>query len=279
MFESQKLPTVAQIEASRKLYMHEKMEYWRLQDKILTELKDEHPGLADQQLTFIKATLVNSFYNARYSDIEKVTSWIVAQEPKLPEVYRNTVSNDDVKRIDLVRSIALRGRTKGTNEIDGYVFASKFAHFFLDAEAFPIYDQYARLVVHIHIDDLNEDEKPNSSYGRSYKRFFQFYKKFFRLKHQLEQRDGISYSTKTLDHYLWSAGQYIAWKKGIRRKSYINERISFDDPDDIPLFEMLFPQAIIEDILDDLLLSELDWENKEQKETWKKGKDEKSNRT
>src|SRR5260370_33736754 len=154
--ESQKLPTAAQIDAAQKLYMHEKTEYWRLQDKILTELKDENSSLTDQQLTFIKATLVNSFYNARCSDIEEMTRWIVTQKPELPEIYRNIDSNDDIGRIDLVRSIALRGKTKGTSQIEGYVFASKFAHFFLYAEAFPIYYQYARLLVHFHIYDLNK---------------------------------------------------------------------------------------------------------------------------
>ncbi len=270
MPENKKLPCAKQITAAQDLY--EKTEYWRLEDTILTELREKYPSLTDQKLTLIKATLVNSFYNARCSDIEEMTSWIVTQKPELPEIYRNIDSNDDIGR-------ALRGKTKGTSQIEGYVFASKFAHFFLDAEAFPIYDQYARLLVHFHIDDLNEEEQPNSKYGKPYERFFQFYKKFFRLKQQLEQRDSETYSTKKLDCYLWPAGQYVAWKKDIIKPFYINSRVPFDDPDNQPLFETLFPQAMIEDVLDDLLLSELDWENEKKKEAWKKRRDEKSNGT
>lgn len=91
MPESKKLPTAAQSDAAQKLY--EKMEYWRLEDKTLTELRERDPSLTDQKLTLIKATLVNSFYNARNSDIDKVTSWIVGHKPELPEVYRKIDSN------------------------------------------------------------------------------------------------------------------------------------------------------------------------------------------
>jgi len=149
MSESQKLPTVDQIDAAKKLYLHEKMEYWRLEDTILTELreKDPNPSLTDPQRTLIKTTLVNSFYNARCPDVEKVTSWIVAQKPNLLAKYRNIGSNDDIERINLVCNIAAHGRNT-----DSIVFASKFAHFFIDPDVFPIYDQYARMLVHFHID-------------------------------------------------------------------------------------------------------------------------------
>lgn len=277
MPENKNLPTERQIIAAQEL--HKKMEYWNQADEILAELKEKDPGLTDRKLTFLKATLVNSFYNAGYREIEEVTRWIVAQKPALPEEYRNIGSNDDARRIDLVRSIALRGRTEKTRQFDprlaeGYVFASKFAHFFLDADAFPIYDQYARLLVHFHIDDLNEEEQPSSKYGKPYERFFQFYKKFFRLKQQLEQRDSISYSTKDLDCYLWPAGQYITWKKCCfpKRPFYINERVPFDGSDNKSLFERLFPQAMLEDITDELLLSELNWTNTKQQEEWKERK-------
>lgn len=244
MPESQKLPTAAQIDAAQRLY--EKTEYWRLEDTILTELREKDPGLTDQQLTLIKATLVNSFYNAGCSQgIENLTSWIVAQKPELPEQCRNIGSNDD-KRIKLVQDIAFYGRP--VDNTDGcIVFASKFAHFFLDANIFPIYDQYARMLVHFHIDTLKEGEQPGSKYGI-------FYKKFFQLKQQLEQR----YSVKKLDCYLWLAGQYVAWKKGIRKPFYIASRVPFDDPGNQPLFETLFPPAMIEDVPDDLLLRELE---------------------
>lgn len=270
MPESQKLPTAAQIDAAQRLYKHEKMEYWRLQDKILTELKDENSSLTDQRLTLVKATLVNSFYNAGCRDIEEVTSWIVAQKPDLLEEYRRIDSNDNIGHIDFVKRIASYGR----KETEGcLVFASKFAHFFIDTGVFPIYDQYARMLTNFHINTSKGAKQPHSKYGV-------FYKKFFRLKQLLEQRDSVSYSTKTLDCYLWSAGQYVAWEKGIRKKFfYINKRIPFDAPDNKPLFEMLFPQAMIEDVLDDLLLSELDWGTRKRKEAWKKGRDEKNNGT
>jgi len=272
MPENKKLPTAPQIDAAQKLY--EKMEYWRLEDTILTELSEKYPSLTDQKLTLIKATLVNSFYNARCSDIEEMTSWIVTQKPELPEIYRNIDSNDDIKRIDLVRCIALRGRTEKTSQIQGYVFASKFAHFFLDTDAFPIYDQYARLLVHFHTEDLNEEEQLNSKYGEAYRQFFRFYKKFFQLKQLLEQRDSASYSTKTLDCYLWSAGQYVARKKLIPKQFYLASRISFDDP----VFKELFPQAMIEVVTNELLCRELELTDK-QKEEWKKRRGEKSNGT
>ena len=59
MSESQKLPAATQIEAAQRLYMHEKTEYWRLEDTILTELKEENSSLTERSLTLSKATLVN----------------------------------------------------------------------------------------------------------------------------------------------------------------------------------------------------------------------------
>jgi hypothetical protein len=259
MPENKKLPTAIQINAAQKLY--KKMEYWQLEDRILAELKEKNPNLTDQRLTLIKATLVNSFYNAGCSEIDNVTSWVVAHKPDLLEEYRNIGSNDD-KRIELIQQIALCGRTDKASQIEGcIVFASKFAHFFIDANAFPIYDQYASMLVHFYIDKLNEEEQPYSKYGI-------FYKKFFHLKRQLEKRDSISYSTKIIDCYLWLAGQYVALKKGIKKKFYIASRIRFDDPYNQRLFEMLFPKAMMEHFPDELLMSELTL-SKKQIEAWK----------
>src|SRR5216110_2084664 len=246
MPENKKLPTEIQIHTAHELY--EKMEYWKLADKILAKLKENNPSLTDQKLTLVKATLVNSFYSAGCSDIENITSWVVNCKPNHPEVYRNIDSNDDVGPINLVQHIALRGRTGTANQIQGYVFASKFAHFFIDTDAFPIYDQYARMLVHFHTDDLNKEEQPNRQYGE----YGIFHQKFFQLKKHLEQRDSAFYSTKTIDCYLWLAGQYVAWKKGIRKKFYLASHLQLDDPDNQHLLEMLFPQVMVEDVTDKL---------------------------
>src|SRR5207244_7691793 len=123
--------------------------------------------------TLIKATLVNSFYGARAGsrDIDNITSWLVAKEPDILREYHDLIDNEEV-RIQFVQQIATYGRDK---DIEGcIVFASKFAHFFIDPETFPIYDQYACMMVNFHLGKSDKGLSTREKYTDFHKNFFQF---------------------------------------------------------------------------------------------------------
>jgi hypothetical protein len=79
-------------------------------------------------------------------------------------------------------------------------FASKFAHFFIDMERFPIYDSYAVKMVAYHLGRHGQDRKTEYPY-----------KAFIEDLHRLRNNARLSCTARELDHYLWLAGLYQVW--------------------------------------------------------------------
>jgi hypothetical protein len=81
-------------------------------------------------------------------------------------------------------------------------FASKFAHFFIGAERFPILDGYAERMVRLHLG------RRNVHHDTVYR-----YVAFVRNFEALQRLAGWSGTTRALDQYLWLAGRYGAWRR------------------------------------------------------------------
>jgi hypothetical protein len=84
-------------------------------------------------------------------------------------------------------------------------FASKFAHFFICPDHFPILDSYAETMVLKHL-GKGVSYKPGKRYG-------QFFERITLLRQQNGLNDVSEVSNRVLDGYLWIAGQYAAWRK------------------------------------------------------------------
>ena len=94
-----------------------------------------------------------------------------------------------------------------------YNFASKFAHFFINSERFPIYDSYAVRMIAYHlgrkgyvIDTLHP------------------YVAYVINQDRIRERSGLHWGGSELDRYLWLSGQYLAWMKN--SKAPINTEIA-----------------------------------------------------
>lgn len=83
-------------------------------------------------------------------------------------------------------------------------FASKFAHFFIDAARFPILDRYAERMVALHLDRAH-----HTTGGTRYARFLADLD-------WLRTAAGLDGSPRDLDRYLWLAGQYTAGRRNPR---------------------------------------------------------------
>jgi hypothetical protein len=96
-------------------------------------------------------------------------------------------------------------------------FASKFAHFFISSERFPIYDSYAErmLLFHLGPSAVRNQARPYEVFNWNLER----------LKRKYDLRG----SYRELDRYLWVAGQYRAYAKG---KRMLNTELLhlFDNP-------------------------------------------------
>lgn len=77
-------------------------------------------------------------------------------------------------------------------------FASKFAHFFVNAESFPIFDSYAAAMVDFHL--RGSSCTKTESLG--------CYVDFSRGTARLRNEAGLTCTTRESDHYLWLAGLY-----------------------------------------------------------------------
>ncbi|MGH2799905.1 MAG: hypothetical protein ACRDM0_20070, partial [Thermoleophilaceae bacterium] len=96
-------------------------------------------------------------------------------------------------------------------------FASKFAHFFVSSERFPIYDSYADRMLLFHLGPSAE-----RNHARPYEAFV-------RNIDTLRNECAIDCTYRELDRYLWVAGQYRAWTE---RKRGLNTELSrvFENP-------------------------------------------------
>jgi len=100
-----------------------------------------------------------------------------------------------------------------------FSFASKIAHFFVDAERFPILDSYCEQMVKLHLG--RGGWKPESNR----------YEAFVVNLDRLRVLSGIRASYRELDRYLWLAGQYRAWRaKGDDARINTELRALFERP-------------------------------------------------
>ena len=90
-------------------------------------------------------------------------------------------------------------------------FASKYAHFFLDAERYPIYDQYVLKAISHHL-------KCKHIQLTSYVEFFSWYKK-------LEPLCEPYFGTRELDRYLWLSEAHRRWQTK-REKSGLGKEVT-----------------------------------------------------
>jgi len=99
-------------------------------------------------------------------------------------------------------------------------FASKFAHFFIDQERFPAYDQYAVAMVNFHLGrkGLVRDERNP-------------YRAFVENVRRLRSLHGLCFSAEELDRYLWLSGLCREHRKrGAKAQINAEVRTLFENP-------------------------------------------------
>ena len=110
------------------------------------------------------------------------------------------------------------------------------AHFFIDSERFPILDGYAVSVIKLHLGRADY----NSEQGHPYVAYVANFQK-------LKQRAGWMGTSRELDHYLWIAGQYMAFLRNQNGQINTELRHLFEFPPpgvrlDIGLIAGIFPK-------------------------------------
>lgn len=179
-----------QIAAANRL--HGRLRQWAVTDRALLQLQERFPGFG-LEACLLKVVAVNALYATNVLALmrmaEHVTSIMAATDLAAggPE---------------LVEQIMALPRRDGLPPNRAFAsFASKFAHFFIDPERFPVYDRYAAKTLGFHLR------------GRHCCRTGGRYERFIADLGTLEKQAGLSCSYRDLDHYLWLTGQYRQWLK------------------------------------------------------------------
>ena len=175
--------TILQIEAANELHLQ--LPQWKDTDDALRALYDRFPGF-DVKATLLKVAAVNQLYGTNVYAVDRMARHIV-------DVLNAREGFDDIDF--LVEELATLPRRKHIS------FASKFVHFFIDKERFPIYDSFAEDMVKFHLGRqgwIKDKEHP-------YRAFFQ---NLVKLKEQVCSQGPCTY--EALDRYLWLTGLYKA---------------------------------------------------------------------
>ena len=111
-------------------------------------------------------------------------------------------------------------------------FASKFCHFFVDEERFPVYDRAARRALRIHFGSHVRGADASWSYREFCEAFF-----------ALAPATGPRVSFRGMDHYLWIVGEYWFWT---RRSQPVNQELreAFEAPANRSILRALLPKPL-----------------------------------
>jgi hypothetical protein len=187
--------TVAQVEAAASL--HQRLESWAISDRALKLLRQRCPGFG-AEATLLKVVGINQLYGTNVYAVGRMAAHItqtLAQHPPLPGADLDA----DIALVERIAALP-----KAANQQRAYThtsFASKFAHFFIAGDRFPIYDEYAARMVAYHLGKARHTEPTRP------------YRAFVRNIDLLRNRAGLTCGLVALDRYLWLAGLYRAWQR------------------------------------------------------------------
>jgi hypothetical protein len=165
----------------------------------------------DLHSVLVKTAAINQLYNTRLLDIPAMARQIAGMQIPPPA---NTNPVTFVEALAVLPDPPVTGR-----EVKYISFASKFAHFFVKPNLYPICDSYAEYMVKYH---LGQSARRNPHETR--------YAAFVRGIHALQAASGVDATLADLDHYLWLAGQYVKWRSN--PQAPINKEVAhlFADP-------------------------------------------------
>jgi hypothetical protein len=199
--------TTAQVDAANRL--HDTLQQWKDVDAALQMLGKHVPGFQLPSV-LLKVAAVNQLYSTNLYAVVRMARHVV------------TVMDSSDSQTDpaLVEELADLPRTGETQQKRLYVsLASKFAHFFVDPDTFPIYDDFAKTIVRRHLGQKlwsGDNSHP--------------YQAFVSDISTLLKYASLPCSVRELDRYLWIAGQYRAWSKKLKVNINTELRDTFEIP-------------------------------------------------
>jgi hypothetical protein len=195
-----------QVEAAQAIY-RTYADGWRRTDGALAALSASMPSF-NSDAVLVKVATVNSLYGTNVYAVDRAALHVTTVVDAVDR---------DLRRPELVEEMAAIPPRQGGAARMHRSFASKFAHFFVDHDAFPIYDSYAARMLRVHLGA----DAPAPDTGATYMAF----EAAFRT---LAQSAGLGSDTRRLDRYLWMVGQYRDYVKNSSAQISSELRSLFD---------------------------------------------------
>lgn len=206
--EKSRLP-LSKVQITAANWLHGRLSQWKKSDDALVMLKRKLPEF-DGPTTLLKVAAINTLYGTN-----------VFAVVKMAEHVTSVMANENLKMVgpefvDRLAAFRINGKTKMFRS-----FASKFAHFFIDAERFPIWDKYSVRMVKRHLGPAPKSKDKG------------VYESFAERFNELKDSAGHTGCGRELDRYLWLAGIRLAMRKG---RTDVNVEVR-------EMFESLKPQV------------------------------------
>lgn len=190
--------TAEQVAAATRL--HARLTSWRATDAALDLLAQSVPGF-DLSACLIKAAAINQLYGTNVYALTRVGAHVAGV----------MATPDGDQLVERLAAVSSEGRVRRHLS-----FASKFAHFFVDKDRFPIFDSYAVRGLRHHLDGtrLPYDDPPA-------------YADYVEALCALTALSGLECSGRELDRYLWLSGLYRAWRRDAEAQINVEARDLF----------------------------------------------------
>ncbi len=176
----------AQIEAAQDLY--DRLPGWKRAEQTLRNLAERFPREVDNPSTVaMKAASLNVLYG----------TWIMAPGKAAARIW-SYLEHGSVDLVpELIDEVAQVRLGKSVSRLTS--FTSKYFHFFVAPEGFPMYDRFAAEALGAHL-----GLRPSASWTGRYAEFYSSLSAVCR-----DCRPGTRWCD--IDHYLWLAGQWLCW--------------------------------------------------------------------
>jgi hypothetical protein len=172
---------------------HRQLSRWQISDEALFRLRSCVPEW-DEAACLLKSVAINSIYGTNVYATTRMAEHIAS-------IFASR-DGDAARRDELVERLARL--PDANNRPRNFIsFASKFCHFFIDEEKFPIFDEAARQALKYHLGPklyVEDHTKPYIAFRENLRR--------------LREESRINCSDRQLDHYLWITGLYMRWLRG-----------------------------------------------------------------
>ncbi len=181
------------VEAATQLF-EQHLPQWRAADAALAKAKDALPDFS-VETNLLKVAAVNALYGTNLRAIHRMAIHIA-------EVlaYGDATQNGTV----LVEALAAMPLRPGERIRTHRSFASKFAHFFIDEDRFPIMDGAACDALRLHLGRARTQGISTN------------YRAFVSSVTALRRVYGLRVPNRDLDRYLWIRGMHLRFAKGDR---------------------------------------------------------------